>query len=162
MSRNKYQEQVWVLPKGDANRQIAEGFMREESVKERSIFPLPVAGGWPVVRDSFSRQYNDELLKYPSCVMVLIVDFDGQGTKRLETVLSGVAPALQDRVFVLGAYDEPEKLKAALGMSYKQIGKALAKECSNGTRTLWEHNMLAHNRGELARMVPHVRRILFG
>jgi hypothetical protein len=94
--------------------------------------------------------------------MVLLVDFDARGTSRLEEVLSGVDAALKDRVFVLGAHDEPESLKTALRMPYEQIGKVLAKECSDGTRTTWEHELLAHNRGELERMVAHVRPILFG
>lgn len=162
MSRDKYQKQVWVLPEDDANRQIAQGFTLEASVKARSIHVLPAAGGWSAVRNSFSCQYNDDLLKYRSCVMVLLVDFDGQGAKRLEAVLSDRDPALEDRVFVLGADDEPERLKVELRMTYEQIGRALAKECRDGTRTLWEHNMLAHNQGELERMMPLVKPILFG
>jgi hypothetical protein len=94
--------------------------------------------------------------------MVLLVDFDDKGTRRLDEVLSGVDAALKDRVFLLGAHDEPERLRTALQMTYEQIGKALAKECRDGMRTTWEYELLAHNRGELERMVPHVRPILFG
>jgi hypothetical protein len=162
MSKNKYKKQVWVLPEDDANRQIAQGFTLEASVKERSIHVLPVAGGWGAIRDGFNREYNNELIKHSLCSMVLLVDFDGKGTRRLEEVLSGVDAALKDRVFVLGAHDEPERLRTALRMTYEQIGKALAKECSDGTRTTWDHELLAHNRDELERMVPHVRPILFG
>lgn len=162
MSKDKYQKQVWVLPEDDANRQIAQGFTLEASVKARSIHVLPVAGGWTAIRDGFRNQYNNDLLKYSFCSMVLLVDFDDRGTSRLKDVLSGVDAALKDRVFVLGAQDEPEKLKTALRMTYEQIGKALAKKCSDGTRATWEHALLAHNRGELERMAPHVRPILFG
>lgn len=160
--KNKYKKQVWVLPEDDANRQIALGFTLEASIKERSIHVLPVAGGWAAIRDGFSHQYNNDLLRYSLCSMVLLVDFDDKGTRRLEEILSGVDPALKDRVFVLGAHDEPERLKTALRMTYEEIGKALAKECSDGTRTTWEHKLLVHNRGELERMVSHVRPILFG
>ncbi len=162
MSKSKYKEQVWVLPEDDANRQIAQGFILEASVKDRSIHLLPVAGGWAAIRDCFKHEYNNELLKRSLCSMVLLVDFDDRGTRRLEEVLSGVDAALRDRVFVLGAQGEPERLRTALRMTYEQIGRALAKECSDGTRTTWEHELLAHNRGELERMVPHVRPILFG
>jgi hypothetical protein len=162
MSKSKYKRQVWVLPEDDANRQIAQGFTIEASVKERSIHVLPVAGGWAAIRDGFKHEHNNELLKYSLCAMVLLVDFDDKGTRRLDDVLSGVDPALKDRVFVLGARDEPERLRTALRMTYEQIGKVLAKECSDGTRTVWEHELLAHNRGELERMMPHVRPILFG
>lgn len=162
MSKNRYKKQVWVLPEDDANRQIAQGFTLETSVKERNIHVLPVAGGWGTIRDGFEREYNHELQKYPLCSMVLLVDFDEQGARRLDDVLSGVDDALMDRVFVLGARDEPEKLRAALRMTYEQIGKALARECSDGRRTTWEHELLAHNQGELERMVHHIKPILFG
>lgn len=159
--KNKYKKQVWVLPEDDANRQIAQGFALEASVRERSIHVEPVAGGWTAVRDCFKRGYNDELLKYPLCSVVLLVDFDEMGAKRFEEVLSGVDAALKGRVFVLGARGEPEVLKTALRANYERIGRTLAKECADGTRTTWEHELLAHNRVELERMVPHVRPILF-
>lgn len=161
MSKNKYKKQVWVLPEDDANRQIAEGFALEASVKPRSIHIMPVAGGWTAIRDSFERENNGALTRYPSCLMVLLVDFDNRGPRRLEDVLSGVDDVLKDRVFALGVQSEPEKLKAELG-SYEKIGRALARECREGTRTTWEHKLLAHNRGELDRMMPHMREILFG
>ncbi len=162
MSKDKFKKQVWVLPEDDANRQIALGFALEMSVSDRSIFIFPAAGGWPAIRASFDREHNATMRRFPDCLMVLLVDFDGKGETRLNQVLEGVDAALKDRVFVLGAHDEPERLKTALRMPYERIGKALAKECSDGTRTTWEHEMLAHNRSELERMVPHVRPILFG
>jgi hypothetical protein len=162
MSKNKYGPQVWVLPEDDANRQIAVGFTLEASVKSRNIEVLPVAGGWTAIRDSFENHYNNDLQKHPHCLMVLLVDFDNQGARRLESVLSVVDSSLKNRVFVLGALDEPERLKAALKIpSYEKIGRALAKECSNATLTTWEHSLLSHNRPELTRMAPHVRPILF-
>ena len=45
MSKAKYQRHVWVLPEDDANRQIAQGFTLEASVKARNIHVLPVACG---------------------------------------------------------------------------------------------------------------------
>lgn len=162
MSKNKYKDQVWVLPEDDANRQIAEGFKLEASVKERNIHVLPVAGGWTVIRDCFGREYNRILGEYSRCRMVVLVDFDQRGPERAEDVLAGVDAALRDRVFVLGAHDEPERLKTSLRMTYEQIGKALAKECKDGTRSTWEHQLLMHNRSELERMVLQVRPILFG
>lgn len=96
--------------------------------------------------------------------MVLLVDFDNrvdEQTNRRDQVLAEVDEAVRDRVFVLGAQGEPEDLKAALG-SYEKIGKALARECAEGTRTTWEHPLLAHNRDELDRMMPAIRPILFG
>lgn len=88
MSKNKYKPQVWVLPEDDANRQIAQGFLLETAVNERNIEILPVARGWPAIRDSFEQEYNGVLRAYPHCLMVLLVDFDNQGTSRLREVLS--------------------------------------------------------------------------
>ncbi len=161
MSKNKYKPQVWVLPEDDANRQIAQGFTLEDTVKPRSIHVLPAAGGWTAIRDSFEHSLNGELLKYPACLMVLLVDFDDRGPKRADDVLSGVADEMRDRVFVLGARGEPERLKTGLGMSFERIGRALAKECIEEKREVWAHELLAHNRGELDRMVPRIRPILF-
>lgn len=134
MSKNPYKPQVWVLPEDDANRQIAEAFKLEPTVKPRNIEVLNPAGGWAAVRDSFEREYNTVLQNHPLCWMVLLVDFDGRGENRLNEVLSGVEDTLKHRVFVLGTHSEPERLKAALGKTYEQIGKALGKECSDVQR----------------------------
>lgn len=162
MSWNKYKPQVCVLAEDDANRQILQGFRLELSLKPRAIHEEPVAGGWPAIRDSFEKEYNRLLRQYPLCLMVLLVDFDDQGARRFEDVLSGVDATLRDRVFVLGVKSEPERLKTALGMSFEQIGKTLAKECSEGTSTTWESELLAHNHGELNRMLPRIKKVLFG
>ena len=114
MSKSKYREQVWVLPEDDANRQIAQGFTLEAAVKERNIHVLPPAGGWTAIRDGFEREHNRELLKYPECLVVLLVDFDEKGEERRENVLSGVSAGLKDRVFVLGARDGPSAAPQAL------------------------------------------------
>src|SRR5262245_39933680 len=151
MSKNKYKPQVWVLPEDDANGQIAEGFRLEPAVRYRNIVVLPPAGGWAAIRDSFERENNREMQKYPQCLMVLLVDFDGKGVDRLKNVISLIEPSLRDRVFVLGAHGEPEKIKLALG-SYERIGKALAKDCVEGTNTTWAHPLLQHNSSELTRM----------
>ncbi|MFM7201662.1 MAG: hypothetical protein ACKO6N_12810 [Myxococcota bacterium] len=162
MSRNKYQKQVWVLPEDDANRQILQGFILEQHVRPRAIHMLPVAGGWTALRDSFKREYNDSLRNHPECLMVLLVDFDGQSVERLQRVLSGVDDTLKDRVFVLGSKSEPEKLKTALGMNYEAIGRTLARECFSGQHETWMHELLAHNRQELERMTSRVKPVLFG
>ncbi len=150
------------LPEDDANRQIARGFSLHAPVKERNIHILPVAGGWTSVRESFEREYNDILSKRASTLMVLLVDFDERGERRAENVRSGVDASLKDRVFVLGARGEPEQLRTTLKLSFEKLGRALAKECHEGTREVWRHDLLAHNAGELDRMLPKVRPILFG
>ena len=57
-------------------------------------------------------------------------------------------------------WTEPEALRAALG-SYETIGRALAKDCREGTDTTWEHRLLRHNSGEIGRLRERVRPILF-
>jgi hypothetical protein len=58
---------------------------------------------------------------------------------------------LTDRVYALGASSEPEDLRVDLG-SYETIGLAMAKDCREGTNTIWEHPFLRHNAGELDRL----------
>jgi hypothetical protein len=67
---------------------------------------------------------------------------------------------LRDRVFILGARSEPEALKPDLG-SYETIGRALAKDCHEGTDATWGHDLLLHNAIEIDRLRQHVRPILF-
>lgn len=151
---------MFVLPEDDANRQIANGFMTHHALRGNRIRILEPAGGWAKIRDSFSSEHNDALRRYPQRMMVLLVDFDGQGDARLNEVKSQVDPDVAERVFVLGAQEEPEKLRAALG-SYETIGKALARECGDGSDTMWSHASLEHNRAELERALARVRPILF-
>jgi len=161
MSVNKHLPHVLVLPEDDANRQIANGFLLDHSVRSRMIQILPVARGWPAVRDSFQHMYNQYMQQYQVCLMVLLIDFDGRGAERLDNVLSSVEDSIRDRVFVLGTSLEPEKLKASLG-SYERIGKALARECADGKETTWSHPLLKHNDDERTRMMPRIKPILFG
>jgi hypothetical protein len=37
----------------------------------------------------------------------------------------------------------------------------MAKDCREGTDTIWRHDLLRHNAGELDRLAAHVRPILF-
>jgi hypothetical protein len=96
--------------------------------------------------------------------MVLLIDLDKQ-YDRLDVVKAEIPSGLADRVFVLGAWDEPEELRKALRKaklrSYETIGAALAKDCREETDSTWGHPLLQHNAMELARLREHVRPILF-
>lgn len=162
MSKNKFRRQVWILPEDDANRQIAQGFILDPGIQERNIHVENVAGGWAVIRDRFEEEYNRLLAQYPHCFMILLIDFDDRDSRRLENVLSGVDATLRNRVFVLGARSEPERLRASMGMTYETIGKTLARECREGRQDTWNTELLEHNRSELERMMSDVRPILFG
>lgn len=156
---NKYQFHLFVLPEDDANRQIANGFVME-LFSTRQVQVLPVAGGWAHVCKCFVSDHITAMDTFPKRFMILLVDFD-EDASRLDDVRSQIPERLRDRVFVLGAFSEPEALrKAGLG-SYEQIGKRLADDCRNGTQVAWRHSLLQHNEAELVRLRSSVCGILF-
>ncbi|MFP4004440.1 MAG: hypothetical protein ACLFV8_11740, partial [Alphaproteobacteria bacterium] len=63
--------------------------------------------------------------------------------------------------FVLGALSEPEQLKRAGLGSYEDIGRAMARECQDGTQSVWAHELLRHNEDERARLCDAVGNFLF-
>jgi hypothetical protein len=150
---------VLVLPEDDANRQLANGFQLHHSVDTRRMQILEEAGGWHEVLERFKRDHIQDMQRYTNRFMVLLIDFDDR-ENRLQKVMEEVPPSLTDRVFVLGTLSEPEKLRQAVG-TYEKIGLSLAADCQDNTETLWAHNLLKHNAGELERLKRFVRQILF-
>ena len=63
-------------------------------------------------------------------------------------------------VIILGAWTDPEGLRAVLG-SYETIGLKLAKDCREETNHFWGHRLLQHNLSEIDRLRRSVRTILF-
>ena len=128
MSVNKYLPYLFVLPEDDANRQLATGFQLN-TVKDRQMYVLEVAGGWNEVVSLFASVHIAEMERDGNRFMVLLLDFDDRLT-RLERVKAVIPGHLNDRVFVLGARTNPEALRQALrpaGLdSYENIGFALA------------------------------------
>ena len=159
MSVNRYLPHVLVLPEDRANSQLANGFLLDEAFMTRKIQVLEEAGGWTEVLDRFTLDHIGGMDAYPGRFMVLLIDFDGQ-EDRLDRAKAVIPDHLKDRVFVLGVWTEPEALRAGLG-SYETIGRALAKDCREGTDTTWEHGLLRHNAGEIGRLRERVRPILF-
>ncbi|MEW6281449.1 MAG: hypothetical protein AB1758_22760 [Candidatus Eremiobacterota bacterium] len=160
MSVNSHRPHILVLPEDDANRQIANGFLLEPAVARGAaqVQVLPVARGWSRVRHKFETELS-ELLSNPCCHVVLVVDFDRNEARReqLERVIPRTA---RDRAFVVGVWSEPEE---DFG-SYEKLGRRLASDCrqEGGEANAWEHELLAHNRGELARMRQALAPIVFG
>jgi hypothetical protein len=148
-----------VLPEDDADRQLANGFLLDPSVSAWNIQVLGVAGGWRKVLGCFELDHVGEMDKYPNRYMILLIDFDGH-PERLDEAKAAIPANLNERVFVIGVLTRPEDLKASLG-SYETIGRALAKDCRDGTDTIWGHDLLRHNSGELDRLREHVRPVLF-
>jgi hypothetical protein len=159
MSVNKYRPHVYVLPEDDANRQVVNGFRLEPSLADNRIHVLEEAGGWNETLDRFCSIYSFEMERFPERLMILLIDLDGK-VDRLEFAKGRIPEHLRDRVFILGALNEPEDLTSELG-SYETIGLAMARDCREGTDTIWDHEQLRHNAGEIVRLRAHVRPILF-
>jgi len=158
MSVNRHQPHVMVLPEDDANRQLVKGF-RHEDLDTRSIQVLEEVGGWTKVLDCFVSDHVADMDRFPSRFMVLLIDFD-EKEDRLHYAKAKIPKRLTDRVFILGAWSEPEKLKPTLG-SYEAIGLKLARDCREETNTTWGHDLLRHNAGELDRLRKQVLPLLF-
>jgi hypothetical protein len=161
MSVNKNRPHIFVLPKDDANRQLANGFFLDHSLwNRRSRFQvLAEAGGWGRVSECFQSDHIQDMERFPHRFMVLLIDFDGR-EDRLDDAKAAIPDHLTDRVFILGALTEPEALRQSLG-SYETIGLAMAKDCREETDTTWGHDLLRHNASELERLRTQVRPILF-
>jgi hypothetical protein len=160
MSINKEKPHIIVIPEDDANRQIVNGFCQYVNVKTHNIEYHRIAGGWGRVIDKFEREEITKMESYPDRIVILVIDFDTQ-ENRLDYVKEKIPPELENRVFVLGAWSEPEKLKNKLG-SYETIGEGLAKDCYEDTTEFWDNELLKHNKSELHRMRLIVRPIIFG
>lgn len=160
MSVNKYQPHIFVLPEDDANRQLAVGFLLNSSLNARTVQALSPAGGWLNVKEKFAQAHVTEMERFEHRYMILLLDFDEQGD-RLDELQNVIPDGMKDRVFVLGVWSEPEKLRTSLGKSFEEIGKALADECHDGFLDLWNHNLLKHNADERIRMEGILRPILF-
>jgi hypothetical protein len=157
---NRYHPHVFVLPEDHANNQLTNGFLLDVSLSIRQTHVLPVAGGWTQV---FERLHSDHVVdmdRWPERLMVLLIDCDGD-EDRLETAKARIPEHLRERVFLLGALRNPEELRTAGLGSYESIGLAMAKDCREGTTTIWGHELLRHNASELARLRNRVWPILF-
>ncbi len=159
MSVNKYAPHIVLLPEDDANRQIANGFIC--NINSNAIQVMPNAGGWTKVLNKFTNNYAPDMQKFKERRIVLLIDFDND-KDRLSHVTSKIPNDLKKRVFVLGVLSEPEELKKDTGKSFEDIGKILAKDCSDNTNKLWKHSLLKHNQTELERMLLFVKPFLFG
>jgi hypothetical protein len=159
MSVNKYKPHVLVLPEDDANRQLANGFLLHPSLSTQ-IQVLEEVGGWSKVLDCFEKDHVKKMDALPDRFMVLLIDFDGR-QDRLDRAKAVIPSDLKDRVFVLGVWTEPERLKASLGCHSEEIGLAMAEDCHQATSTTWGHELLQHNTSEIERLRQQVRPILF-
>lgn len=159
MSVNKYKAHVLILPEDDANRELALGFMLNSAVKTKAIEVLQSAGGWHEALTKLNRNHAADMRRFPHRHMVILIDFDSD-SNRHATATARIPADLKDRVYIVGAFKEPEDLKRDLG-SFESIGEALARDCRHDTNATWGHPLLAHNAAELDRLRSQVRPILF-
>lgn len=158
---NRFLPHVLVLPEDDANRQIANGFVLElDPFVLSRIQVLEEAGGWVEVLNRFVSDHIAGMDRFAGRHMVLLIDFDGS-KQRVVTAKNRIPEHLIDRVFVLGALSEPEALRNAVLGPYETIGREMANDCRKGTDSIWAHELLRHNSGEIERLRRHVRPILF-
>jgi hypothetical protein len=161
MSVNKHQPHVFVLPEDDANRQLANEFHKQvDWTQYRQMQVLRVAGGWNEVLNLFNSDHVMGMDRWPHRFMVLLIDFDST-QDRLQTAKTRIPQHLTDRVFILGAWSDPEALRQAGLGSYETIGAAMATDCRDETDSIWSHELLRHNANELDRLRQYVRPILF-
>lgn len=160
MSGNRFQPHVLVLPEDDANSQLANGFHLQVALI-RQMQVLPVAGGWIEVLDQFESDHVAGMDRYINRFMVLVIDFDRRDD-RLAVAKARIPVRLTERVFILGAFSEPQDLKRARLGDYETIGSAMAQDCRDETDATWGHDLLQHNSSELDRLRERVRPILFG
>lgn len=172
MRVNKFVDHILVLPEDDANRQIINGFILNLNVNEAAIQVLPIANGWKKVVDKFKNDHISEMGKFPKRLIVLVIDFDDYKEpdglsyeNRLIYIKSQVPDDLQERVFVLGSRNSPEKLRSNMKKSFEGIGESLAKDCAENkaknTNETWGHDLLKHNEDELKRIHLAVKSFLF-
>jgi hypothetical protein len=160
MSVNNYRPHILVLPEDSANSEIANGFLLNPNLNERLIQVLPFARGWMTVLDKFIDDHVSKMRLYPERMIVLLIDFD-EDEDRLAYIETKIPSDLKNRVFVLGSFSEPEKLKSEIKKGFEEIGEVLSTDCSDNTDQLWSHDLLKHNRNELERMIINVKPFLF-
>lgn len=157
MSVNRERLHLLVLPEDDANRQILIGFLQE--FPPGQIQRLPEADGWGKVLDEFESEHVPGLRKYGRRMILLLIDFDRQ-SDRFSKARARIPEDLTDRVFILGAWKDPEGLSSAGLGSREEIGRKMAADCRDNTDAIWEHELLRHNKDELDRLCPRIREIL--
>jgi hypothetical protein len=160
MSLNRYLPHLYILPEDDADRQLATGFTLHPGVDDRKVQVLGEAGGWSAVSDRFENDHLATMRKYPETRFLLLLDFD-QAEDRLRKVRARIPADVQDRVFVLGVWTNPEDLHHELGLSLEEIGIKLAQECCDDLNETWTHQLLTHNAAELERLRASIRPELF-
>lgn len=161
MSVNRYQPHLLILPEDDANRQLANGFVKNPSINLRAVQVLPPSGGWPKVHSDFIEHYIAQLRSKPHCHLVLLIDFDNQVENRTRHFTDEFPEDVASRVYLIGTLDEPEPLRVSLGISLERIGEQLSSSCLDADDQHWRHELLQHNLKEVQRLITNVKPFLY-
>ena len=111
----------------------------------------------------FQDRHISQLTRYPHRYLVLLIDFD-RDEGRFDHIRAQIPESLIERVFIIGAWSEPEALRAALG-SYESIGKRVAETCRDDpgeSASIWNYELLRHNENEVKRMQQALKTIVLG
>jgi hypothetical protein len=157
---NRYRPHVLIIPEDDANRQLANGFVLHHAIATRAVGVMIPAGGWTHVLSVFADEYVAYLRTYENAHIILLIDFDRADDRR--TKCEQTIPAdITGRVFVVGAWDEPEAAKRDVHKSLETIGTALAEECFRESYELWTARHFDHNDAERKKLSAAIRSIMF-
>lgn len=160
MAPNKFLPHVFVLPEDDQNREMAVGFEKDYRIKSRVIQVVPIAGGHLKAIEKLKTEYFPILESNSNSRIIVLIDCDNDAN-RIPKILADVPGHLQDRVFVLGALDEPESLKTALKLSAEKIGEKVADSCFDEKLNFWTHEQLEHNLAEVRRLRDRIAKEVF-
>jgi len=140
MSVNRYQPHVLIIPEDRADEQIANGFTKHDQVTLKQVQVMPYADGWPGVLNKFMTQYISYLRNYKNAYIVLLIDFDAKYESQRHRFDTAVPDDLKDRVFVVGAKEDPERLRQVMGKGFEEIGSDLADDCYKDPRINYCHD----------------------
>jgi hypothetical protein len=160
VSVNKYKPHVWVVPEDDADEALVNGFLLAPAVNVRVIDVERPAGGWKHVLKVFADEYIPHLRRHKDGHVVLLLDFD-EADDRRAVCEAAIPDDLKPRVFLIGAWTNPETLRNELGQTLEAIGARAAANCVRD-EGFWNHPQLAHNVPEVARIAATLKPILFG
>jgi hypothetical protein len=141
---------VLVLCEDEATFQLSSGFLENAIVRPRYLRLEPYLTGWPSVGQRIEREIP-WLESNPQNLILAIVDFDTNPSKRIGTLTDKVPAHLHAQVLVLGPHHKMQKLKAAITeytnfsrIGFAGLGRALADACEANAPWLETEPQLAY------------------
>lgn len=164
MGINKFEDHILIFPEDDANREIVNGLTLLPNIKLNKIQIMQSEGGWIKLIESFKKNHLDKLKNNEKRRVVLLLDFDSDPDRKesiKKELIDSLPISVKERIFIFGAYSEPEDLRRKTKKSFETIGKELLKDCPDKISELWSNELLQHNLTEVDRFRKSVP-FLFG